>query len=1095
MMLTRRTASYVVLLAVAALMVSKSAPASSGSGPAPDAIRSHAPPLAPIDPQDWVFPQNQTWADYSPVPGTDWGNPALVPSIQKWDAALVVVDFPDQPFVISRPVGSTIFGNPQPGAPAVARDNVPEFYRDFLNTPSMLNHFVTINKYWMENSLGRYGVQLDAFGPYSMPGNQFEYFLNDAGGAGSSCPSGFTCNRNIRTDARAAWVAEVGTAVADSYDNVFYMNAGQDESSTWQEFGEMMFQTMNDVTEPFGNPDETKPNWAPTRYIPWTSFKAAQSNWPNASGNTSTEAESSGMGVFAHELSHNLGIGDNYNNPYSNPPRRAYSGPWDMLSRGSFNGPGGPHKRWFIPSSEGGALGSNHNLRNRMKLAFVTEANLLRLDRNGLASSGLVVAKVTARAADPGPTGLTGINVILTGGDLAPSCSTSTDPLCDGRGYNNYTAEVVQRIGNDSFTTGHGVLFSKTKNADSSPFVWVIDAHPENINTVDFLRPNGTPSMISVGDYRQLSDATFNAGLNSGSQYETVDAANSLHLYVIDREVGADGVLTYTIGVQNPAGAGPHTRGVSVAHTDPVSVSEHAGYCNFPLTNTGVSAPTSPTLHPEDVTAYLNGDVFRLSTSAEGSGWHAQLANALATASFGQTVSVPVYVTRDDGSDPDGVIRLTATSVSDASKTSTATCPELDLTPPVTTASLSPAPVNGWYPNPTVTLSATDNDVGVDYSEYRLDGGAWTTYTGPFQITVDGDHVLEYRSIDLDGNLEAIKAFVESFSTTTLFSASSAGATNIKVVSVPGGLSLGNTRIDIGTGAVESVTLTAIGTPGVTTTLAALSLPLDTNIKLTSVAGLSAGDSILVDSGALQETRTIMSVGTAGAAGTGVTLTAALNLPHQSGAAVVDPGSGLTFAPALAQAHASGDPVTFTTTRFRVDGHPPTITITAPAAGATYAKDSVVAASYGCDDAFSGVESCAGTVADGQPIDTSSSGSHTFTVDARDLAGNERTKTITYSVSGPTAVTLRAFTATRSRGSVVLRWRMASSAQNLGFNVYRARGALRVKLNRRLIAGTAGRGHAYLWRDRAPVRQARYWLQEVRLDGKRVLHGPVEPRR
>ena len=38
--------------------------------------------------------------------------------------------------------------------------------------------------------------------------------------------------------------------------------------------------------------------------------------WPSASGNSSTEAESSGMAVYAHELSHNLSIPDNYNNPF-----------------------------------------------------------------------------------------------------------------------------------------------------------------------------------------------------------------------------------------------------------------------------------------------------------------------------------------------------------------------------------------------------------------------------------------------------------------------------------------------------------------------------------------------------------------------------------------------------------------------------------------------------------------------------------------------------------------------------------------------------------------------------------------------------------
>jgi M6 family metalloprotease-like protein len=658
----RRRQQRRILCAAATVLVAATAAAAASA--------ATSPPL--LDPQDWTLPEAMTWNDYKPVPGTDWGNPSLTPSVKKWKVALVVVDFLDQQFVITQPAQSTIFGNPQAGAPQVGRNDVPEFYRDFLNTPSPLNNLVTMNSYWMEDSLGRYGVQLDSFGPYQMAGNMYEYFLNDAGGAGSACPTGHVCNRDIRTEARAAWIAEVGPVVAQSYDNIFFMNAGQDESSTWQEFGEMKFQTPEDVTEEFGNPDQTKPNWAPTRYIPWTSFAAAQTNWPNASGNTSVEAESSGMGTYAHELSHNLSIGDNYNNPFGTPVRRAYTGPWDMLSRGSFNGPGGPHTRWHIPARQGGSLGSNHNLRNRLKLGFVREENVLRLDRDALAGSGAVVAKVTARAADPGVNGLTGFNIVLTGGDLSPACNTSTQHDCPGTGYNNYTVEVVQRIGNDSFTTGHGVLISKTKNSDSAPFVWIVDAHPENIDKLDFKRPNGGPVMMTLGDYRQLADATFNAGLNSGSQFEYVDAANKLHFYVVDVHYDGQGILSYTVAVRSLAANGPHTRGVSITSAGKKSVPESA-ICSFPVRNTG-QAEAVPPGHPEDVSGYVAGDVYRLAVSATGTGWTAQIRNALATAKFGEALTVPVYVSRTRKSSSSSTVTLTATSESDPSKTATATC-------------------------------------------------------------------------------------------------------------------------------------------------------------------------------------------------------------------------------------------------------------------------------------------------------------------------------------------------------------------------------------------------------------------------------------
>ena len=61
---------------------------------------------------------------------------------------------------------------------------------------------------------------------------------------------------------------------------------------------------------------------------------------------------------------------------------------WDMMSRGSFNGPGGQHTRYLIPPTQGAALGSQHNLRNKRFLNFITDDDLLRLNRDGLAHVG-----------------------------------------------------------------------------------------------------------------------------------------------------------------------------------------------------------------------------------------------------------------------------------------------------------------------------------------------------------------------------------------------------------------------------------------------------------------------------------------------------------------------------------------------------------------------------------------------------------------------------------------------------------------------------------------------------------------------------------
>ncbi len=344
-----------------------------------------------------------------------------------------------------------------------------------------------------------------------------------------------------------------------------------------------------------------------------------------------------------------------------------------MLSRGTFNGPGGPHSRWTIPATGGSSMGAQHMLRNKIKLGMVDEQNVLRLNRDALAQSGVVVADVTAREIEPGTTGLSGINVDLgSSGDLAPACTVSTDPMCDGGGYNNYTVEVVDRVGTDSFTPDNGVLLAKTKNVDAAPFEWVIDANPQDIGMTDYVLPDGTKIPITIGDYRQLSDALFHAGTNSGSEYEYTDTANRLHFYITNIHRDGKGVLSYTVAIKSLDGAGPGRRGVRVLPT--VGVPAHGvATCTFPLTNTGKAAAPAGQ-HPEDVSKYLNSDVYRLSAKANGRGWSVNLPNALTTAKAGQRISVPVQALHASNAETLGRITLTATSESDPTKKSTATC-------------------------------------------------------------------------------------------------------------------------------------------------------------------------------------------------------------------------------------------------------------------------------------------------------------------------------------------------------------------------------------------------------------------------------------
>jgi M6 family metalloprotease-like protein len=628
---------------------------------------------APLDPQQVQDQDDMTWEDYVPIPGHDWADPALTPA-RGFRIALIAMDFEDQPFVITLPRESDPFGNPQ--VEPVAREAVPQFYADFFLTPGELNHGQTINGYWMEQSRGRFGItQVDAFGPYRMPKPLWAYGLSEFG-QNESTPDGSTAGRRMEPDVDSMWATEHGD-IKDSYDAILRIYAGYDETSIWQEFGEMKFNTRDDIPPAWGNPDPDRPRWVPTRYVEWTSWLAGAQQWGQAS---MRQGESSG--TITHELGHfAFRIPDLNNNPYAQPYRRVAAGPWDMMDRGSFNGPGGPHMRWVVPPIRGAAMPAGLMLRNRLNNAFVDTTEILWLSRNGLARSGLAVARITARAVEPLPGELAGMIVRFDGDephDRTPPSDPATDPLSPGiPNYDFYSIEVVQRIGYDSFTPDNGVLFAMNKdslrgrnggpNAFNS-FIWVIDAHPEDIRRIDYIKPNGDTIMRTIADYRQLNDALFHAGTDSGSEFEWVDDPNRLHFYVVDLHRDERGIHSYTFAVRSLDGSGPQTRGVALDAPAESSIRTPHTPVTLTLRNTGTRAATEAAHHPQDARAWLNSDVYRLSVRVEGEGWSVRLPNALAAVPFGQSAPVSLFVSPGSG---EATVTVTATSESDPSRSAT----------------------------------------------------------------------------------------------------------------------------------------------------------------------------------------------------------------------------------------------------------------------------------------------------------------------------------------------------------------------------------------------------------------------------------------
>lgn len=638
-----RLAAAVIALVVSSLF------AAAPSGAKPKKPTGPAASLpADIDPISHVLPEHMTWADYKPVPGYDWNNPSYQPP-RKVRAALILGDFEDQKFVVQEQ-GLT--------------SDPADFYKRFLITEtSELNRRHTINEYWLEDSFGLVGVDADAFGPYTLDGKLHEYGItSDMNRPGEDCPTGDTCNQDLDTDLIDASAADVTTGIATNggrdYDFRFLLHAGYDESGTWEEFGPMLFANQEDVTDEvdprvgqsLGNPDPTKNNYAKTRYDrpdgPWTSFFSAKQPWAHAvPGVYSAQGESDGASTFAHELSHIFGVLDNYGNPFAANAARDYSGPWDMLSRGTFNGPGGPHNRYHVPSNQGATMGAHHMLRTKVRMGFVQPTDVNYITRDRLAA-GPVITDILQREQPMTATnrlnGLKyGVNIALGQDTGDTRCARPGQALCSGtEAYDNYTVEVVNRVGYDSFTPDSGVLIARTKNADLSPFLWVIDSHPDDIGAIDYIKPDGTPQPYRFGDYRQLSDALFKAGrrgthpdltaqgyAQAGETTNTFeDTGNNLKFLTLDKRLDTAGVMTYRVAVLSASPSSSLNYGVDI-------------------TETQVSAPDADRVTEQRFTVRNTGnatDIVRVgATVASGT---TKVLNDLVELAPGQAKTVTVYV-------------------------------------------------------------------------------------------------------------------------------------------------------------------------------------------------------------------------------------------------------------------------------------------------------------------------------------------------------------------------------------------------------------------------------------------------------------------
>jgi hypothetical protein len=146
-----------------------------------------------------------------------------------------------------------------------------------------------------------------------------------------------------------------------------------------------------------------------------------------------------------------------------------------------------------------------------------------------------------------------------------------------------------------------------------------------------------------------------------------------------------------------------------------------------------------------------------------------------------------------------------------------------------------------------------------------------------------------------------------------------ADSTNIKVTNVANISPGDRIRLDVASvgHGIETVTVTKVGTAANRTALVADASAGSTNIKVRGagpgrgapgVVPFAVGDKMNIGTPANRDTVTITAVGSSGPAGAGIDFTPALAHAHANGEPVVDPGTGLDLAAPLKFSHAANLP-------------------------------------------------------------------------------------------------------------------------------------------------------------------------------------------
>lgn len=313
----------------------------------------------------------------------------------------------------------------------------------------------------------------------------------------------------------------------------------------------------------------------------------------------------------------------------------------------------------------------------------------------------------------------------------------------------------------------YGAPFTLSNTGTHTILFWSVDragnaeSQQQMIIKVDVSAPSTTAAV-----YGSWYDVWYQSPAQVGFTTSDGDSGVANTYYTVD----GGATQTYS-GLVSISGGGDHT--VNYWSVDTAGNAETQKTLTVKIDNT---APTTQ---------------LAASGTAGSNGWYRSAVQVSLNASDTQ-VGVNVTLYRVDGgptlvySGPfnvsgDGqhqVIYYSNDKVSNTEAQQTATI-KIDSTVPTAQSSVSaPAGGNGYYKGAAqVTLTAADNLSGVANKFYRVDGGATQTYGSPFSVSGDGNHSVDFWSVDLAGNTSNVGTTSVNIDTTAPLSQASKSGT------------------------------------------------------------------------------------------------------------------------------------------------------------------------------------------------------------------------------------------------------------------------------------------------------------------------------